>query len=226
MQSESRAISSNQSEPHPRLADIVARHARCDYLKPLSPYGDRPFEQAMTAWQLHGGALMIDAGCGVGLSTRRLAQQSPDAFVIGVDQSAHRLGRRNRWDGPAPDNFITVRAELVDFWQRLALANVQPFRQYLLYPNPWPKKSQLQRRWHAHPIFPTLLRLGGYIECRSNWKIYIDEMAAAFTQLTGLEVNTEHFSLPATGALTPFEQKYAASGHALWRCSLDLPRPL
>jgi tRNA G46 methylase TrmB len=189
----------------------------------LAPSGLEPFEQAITTWQSHGGSLIIDAGCGVGLSTRKLAHQFPDAFVIGVDQSSHRLQRHTRWEGTEPSNFITVRADLVDFWQRMALARIQPLRHYLLYPNPWPKKAQLQRRWHGHPIFPTLLRLGGHLECRSNWKIYIDEMALALTQLTGLEVPTEQWLVDPAIALTPFEQKYLTSGHTLWRCAIHLP---
>ena len=189
----------------------------------MAPSGLEPFEQAITTWQSHGGSLIIDAGCGVGLSTRKLAHQFPDAFVIGVDQSSHRLQRHTRWEGTEPSNFITVRADLVDFWQRMALARIQPLRHYLLYPNPWPKKAQLQRRWHGHPIFPTLLRLGGHLECRSNWKIYIDEMALALTQLTGLEVPTEQWLVDPAIALTPFEQKYLTSGHTLWRCAIHLP---
>ena len=223
MQAESRPVHSNQTEPHARLAEVVARHLEHEFLKPLAPFGEPAFEQAIEAWQAHGGSLLIDAGCGVGLSTRRLAQQFPDAFVVGVDQSAHRLGRHRRWSAPLPTQFLTVRADLVDFWQRMALAKIRPLRQYLLYPNPWPKKTQLQRRWHAHPIFPTVVRLGGYLECRSNWKIYIDEMAIALQQVTGREVHSERYPVTPVAALTPFEQKYAASGHALWRCSIQLP---
>ena len=224
MQTPSRAITSNQPGPHPRLAELVDRHARCEFLRPLAPSGLEPFEQAIDAWRSHGGSLVIDAGCGVGLSTRRLAQQFSGAFVIGIDQSAHRLQRHTRWEGIEPSNFITVRADLVDFWQRMALARIQPVRHYLLYPNPWPKKAQLQRRWHGHPIFPTLLRLGGHLECRSNWKTYIDEMALALMQLTGLEVPTEQWPVNPAATSTPFEQKYAASGHTLWRCAIQLPQ--
>ena len=223
MQTLSRAVASNQIGLHPRLAELVDRHARCEFLRPLAPSGLEPFELAIAAWQSHGGSLIIDAGCGVGLSTRKLAQQFPGAFVIGVDQSAHRLQRHTRWEGIEPSNFITVRADLVDFWQRMAHAHIRPVRHYLLYPNPWPKKAQLQRRWHGHPIFPTLLRLGGHLECRSNWKTYIDEMALALMQLTGLEVPTEQWPVDPAAALTPFEQKYAASGHTLWRCAIQLP---
>ncbi|MFM7227302.1 MAG: methyltransferase domain-containing protein, partial [Betaproteobacteria bacterium] len=138
-------MTSNQAGPHLRLAEVVARHAQQAFRKPLSAFGEQPFDQAINAWQTHGGALIIDAGCGVGWSTRKLAQQFPDAFVVGVDQSAHRLRRNTPWGGPALNNFITVRAELMDFWQRLALARIHPVQHYLLYPNPWPKKAQLQR---------------------------------------------------------------------------------
>lgn len=224
MQTPSRAVTSNQTGLHPRIAELVDRHARCEFLRPLAPSGLEPFEQAIAAWQSHSGSLIIDAGCGVGISTRKLAQQFPDAFVIGIDQSAHRLQRHTRWESTEPSNFITVRADLVDFWQRMALARIHPVRHYLLYPNPWPKKAQLQRRWHGHPIFPTLLRLGGYLECRSNWKIYIDEMALALTQLTGIDVHTEQWPVNPAQALTPFEQKYAASSHTLWRCAIHLPQ--
>ncbi len=225
MQTPSRAVTSNQTGLHPQLAELVDRHARHEFLRPLAASAQQPFEQAIAAWQAHGGPLVIDAGCGVGLSTRKLAQQFPDAFVIGIDQSAHRLQRQTRWQGSEPSNFITVRADLVDFWQRMALARIRPLRQYLLYPNPWPKKAQLQRRWHGHPIFPTILRLGGHLECRSNWKIYIDEMAMALTQLTKLEVHAEPWPVDPATALTPFEQKYATSGHTLWRCATHLPQP-
>jgi len=223
MQTDSRPVTSNQTGPHPHLAEVVARHAQHPFHKPLSPFGEQPFDHAINAWRSYGGSLIVDAGCGVGLSTRRLAQQFSDAFIIGIDQSTHRLQRHTRWEGTEPSNYITVRAELVDFWQRMALARIRPSRHYLLYPNPWPKKAQLQRRWHGHSIFPTILRLGGHLECRSNWKIYIDEMASALTQLTGLDVPPEAWHVDPAAALTPFEQKYAASGHSLWRCAIELP---
>jgi hypothetical protein len=63
--------------------------------------------------------------------------------------------------------------------------------------------------------------LGGAFECRSNWRIYIDECAAALTQLTGIAVPVE--SLDAQSPITPFEEKYRASSHALWRCRAALP---
>ncbi|HAY27541.1 MAG TPA: SAM-dependent methyltransferase, partial [Candidatus Accumulibacter sp.] len=121
-----------------------------------------------------------------------------------------------------PENLDLVRADLVDYWRLLHDAGGRLDRHYLLYPNPWPKSCHLGRRWHGHPVFPTLLALGGVLECRSNWPLYIAELCFAIETLRGHTVACERY-LPAA-ALTPFERKYFASGHALWRCRVDLGR--
>jgi hypothetical protein len=60
-----------------------------------------------------------------------------------------------------------------------------------------------------------LLRLGGRVELRSNWQVYVEEFGAAL-HLSGY---TSYVAmLPAGPALTLFEDKYRRSGHALWRC--------
>jgi tRNA (guanine-N7-)-methyltransferase len=227
MHANSRPVQSNQSSVHEQLQTVVAKHAATPFRKPLSAVNLEAFAASIAAWKAHGGApLILDAGCGVGLSTRKLAQAFPDSFVIGVDQSADRLSRDIRWAADLPNNFVTVRADLVDYWRLMLTERIYPQQHYLLYPNPWPKKSQLGRRWHGHAIFPVLVALGGRIECRSNWKTYIDEFASSLHQLSGIAVHTEvHDNAPAE-ALTPFEAKYASSGHTLWRCGTELlPSP-
>ena len=223
MHANSRPVQSNQPGVHEQLTAVVARHAATVFRKPVSQASLMAFTASIAAWKSYGSPpLILDAGCGVGLSTRKLAQAFPDNFVIGVDQSADRLARDIRWSGTLPENFITVRADLVDYWRLMLDEHIYPRQHYLLYPNPWPKKSQLGRRWHGHAIFPVLVALGGRIECRSNWKIYIDEFASALHQLSGVAVDCEaHDSLPGD-ALTPFEAKYTNSGHTLWRCHTTL----
>jgi tRNA G46 methylase TrmB len=113
-----------------------------------------------------------------------------------------------------------VRADLVDYWRLLHETAIRPARHYLLYPNPWPKIGQLHRRWHGHAVFPVVAALGGAFECRSNWRVYIEECAAALAQLSEKAVACEAFETDAP--ITPFERKYLESGHALWRCRVDL----
>lgn len=217
----SRTIISAQTGIHEQLATVVTKHAASEFRKPFTQYNHDAFNASMKAWEEAGEPpLILDAGCGVGLSTLHLATQYPDHFVVGVDQSADRLSRKLLWPASLPTNFIRVRADLVDYWRLMLAAGVRPARHYILYPNPWPKIGQLARRWHGHPVFPTIVALGGELECRSNWRIYIEESVATLMQLTGLEVRAELYA-PATW-ITPFEQKYAASGHDLWRYRASL----
>lgn len=220
MHASSRSIDTNQSGPHEELSRRVARALEHPLRKPVAEHTRSAFEAAR-AWLAarSGMPLILDAGCGVGLSTRRLAARFPDHAVIGVDRSESRLSREH---GPLPDNALLVRADLVDFW-RLALADGwRPVRHYLLYPNPYPKAAHLKMRWQGHPILPVILALGGHLELRSNWRIYVEEFAQAVTQAAGREAEVLPHE-PGGDYLTPFEQKYHASGQALWKLTVELP---
>ncbi|WP_445011428.1 tRNA (guanine(46)-N(7))-methyltransferase TrmB [Vreelandella stevensii] len=221
MQHTSRSVTSNQPGPHQDVVRRVERAQAHPLRKPIAEHTRLAFEQADLWRRQHAAPLIIDAGCGVGLSTRRLAQRFPDHCVIGVDRSADRLGRDH---GELPGNALLVRADLVDFWRLAQAAQWAPVRHYLLYPNPYPKSAHLKMRWHGHPVFPTLLALGGRLELRSNWDLYVEEFAQAVQVVTGREAAVAQVT-PNGDYLTPFEAKYDQSGQALWRLTIDLVRP-
>ena len=201
---------------------LIDRHRAAPFRKPFADYNVAAFAASMKRREERApdAPLILDAGCGVGASSIALALAFPGHYVIGVDQSASRLSRNIAGKMQMPANVDLVRADLVDFWRLLREAGVRLDRHYLLYPNPWPKVGQLARRWHGHAVFPALLELGGRLECRSNWPIYIDEFAFALERLTTQAVVCEAY-LPEV-ALTPFERKYLESGHRLHRASVSL----
>ena len=211
----SRQIQSVQTTPHPRLQEVVRKHITMTYQRRPSAAGRSAF--AGVADELAQSPFILDAGCGTGASTLALAREFPDSLVLGVDKSAARLaaGQRLIDRASAPANARLLHCELVDFWQLGVAAGLRCERQYLLYPNPWPKPEHLMRRWHAHPVFPDILALGGAIELRTNWRVYAEEFAMAL-DIAGVANVCEAFMTDAP--LTPFERKYQASGHELWRC--------
>lgn len=210
----SRVPQSAQTGPHEQLAALIERRRGQDFRKPVAPYSAEAFK-VFAAVCRPDAPLIVDSCCGVGESTLHLAERFPDHFVLGVDQSADRLSR-----APVlPANALLLRADMADIWRLLLDGGYRPARQYMLYPNPWPKIGQLARRWPAHPVFPQVLALGGVIECRSNWRIYVEEFALAARLLVSRNATVEAF-VPEV-PMTPFERKYLASGHALFRCVLD-----
>lgn len=222
MRANSRIPTSAQTGIHERLGELVDRHLREPFRKPILDYNRAAFATAITAWQRAGDAmpLILDAACGTGASSVLLAKSHPDCFVIGIDQSAARLATAK---GELPANLCLQRADLVDFWRLLAEQELRLERHCLFYPNPWPKIGHLARRWHGHAVFPVLARLGGRIECRSNWRIYVEEFAFALGRVIGRDIGWETMGPEALDApISPFERKYRDSGQPLYRCVVDL----
>jgi tRNA G46 methylase TrmB len=214
----SSAVTSRQRTIHPGLDAAIKKHLQSRWQQPLHAASTAAFEQAA---QLAGEEqlqrpLILDSGCGTGESTRAIASHESRSLVFGIDRSIHRLRKTGHAIFPARENnIIWVRAELTTFW-RLAVGSAWELsRHYLLYPNPYPKPSQLGRRWHAHPVFPVLLALGGELELRCNWSIYALEFARAIEYVTGVAVPVKPFK--AVHPLSSFERKYSASDLQLFQ---------
>ena len=204
-------ISSDQKSVHTKLQQVVERHLHRPWLKPVPSHTADAFEEAISWWhRCSDRPLIIDSFCGTGMSTALLARYNPDACVIGLDKSSHRLSKHQA-KGP---NYRLVRAECESFWQCLNNNHIPIMQHWLLYPNPWPKAGHLKRRIHGHPSFPLLKALGGKLELRTNWQIYAEEFAEACGQL-GIKGSSEAF-VPDT-PMTLFETKYLALGQGLWR---------
>jgi len=212
MISPSPKIETNQQTIHQDLAKTLKKRSLEAYRKPVHPRSRESFQHFLQ-WYT-GGPWLFDTGCGTGDSTHLLAKLFPDHQILGVDQSLNRLERgANRGLDHQGENYLLLRADLVDFWLLLWEHKIFPQGQYLLYPNPWPRKEHLARRWHGHPVFPFILALGGRIEVRTNWALYLEEwdFAASFFSHAG-----QIKDYIPKDPWTPFEKKFWESGHSLY----------
>lgn len=222
MNHDSKPVTTNQHGNHDDLVSVVMRHLRSPFRKPIQAHNREAFEQVqklVADWQ---GPLILDSCCGVGESTAWIAEQNPSALVIGVDKSAHRLGRHVHYQNAAAgQRYILVRADLHDFWRLAVEAHWQLHEHYILYPNPWPKAAHLGRRWHGSPVWPYVLGLGGQLVMRSNWVTYLTEVASSLA-LVSCSANIAPL-LARHEAITPFERKYQRSAQQLWELRAELP---
>ena len=181
---DSKVIVTNQPGIHEKLTEIVAKHIEHPSQKPIQTHTQQAFDEVNQIVQSFSGEIILDSCCGVGQSTRLLAKKNPNALVIGVDKSAHRINRnvdevsREGEDGVV-DNFHLVRADLNDFYRLVVAAKWPVSKHYILYPNPWPKAKHIQRRWHGSAVFPQIVALGDEIILRSNWQLYLQEFQVA-----------------------------------------------
>ena len=249
--SHAKEVQSNQEGTFKDLEKLVRKYACTPYLRPIADHTRLAFADAeqfiadfytkhqptpSESMPIAPLPVILDSGCGTGESTFHLAQQFPDYPVIGIDKSIVRLEKATQFTDNGlhelPRNAFYVRAELIDFW-RLALEKATtgqwtiPYHA-LYYPNPWPKQSEAGRRFHLHPIFPTLAQLSQTTELRTNWKIYAQEFAQAVRILqktpvsdcfpssrVAMTINCEAFE--PEQPITAFERKYKNARQQLWR---------
>lgn len=220
MQGNSSQVRSRQHDIHPRLRETVYRHLASPWLAPVHEPTRRALMPVLADIVDSTRPVILDAGCGDGASTLRLAYRHPRALVVGLDKSAARLQRLAPGGSARRGNVWLARADIAEAWRLFAEAGVRLAGHYLLYPNPWPKSTHLHRRWHGHPAFRWLLALGGWLELRSNWPIYVAEFGHAL-RIARRRFHIEQIDA-ALPALTPFERKYRESGHELWQLISDL----
>lgn len=225
------------------LTKIVTKHLNHldTYLasRPLAKHTVAAYEALVAQVpNLATQGIVLDSGCGTGKSSLRLGKMHPDRLVVGVDRSVARLSKSTaNADAQqvefVADNVVLVRADLVDFWQ----CPLTVHEHYLLYPNPYPKKSRLQSRWYAHPAWPLVLQnMGQRLVVRSNWKQFLVECASAtkimqevLREQTGLVPGLDsekwkweepQLRLPAD-PWTNFEAKYDLVGEETFEWTLE-----
>lgn len=218
-------LPTGQQGLHPDLEAIVRRHLSTVDRTPIPEHTRVGYEALAQVLKSEPRPIMLDSGCGTATGTAALAKLHPEAWVVGIDRSTQRLRK-----GPAredlrkglvrQDNLLVLRADVPSVWRLLAQDGLKLQAHDLLYPNPYPKRRHVMRRWHAHPAFAALCSLGGRVQLRTNWKVYADEMALALQ--IAAEVTQRAWAVQVRdwapfAPQTKFEAKYLASGHPLFQ---------
>jgi tRNA G46 methylase TrmB len=209
----SRGITTSQVGVHDKLDDLVVKYRESENKRPVSAHTQTAFDEVCDWLSDYDGDVILDSCCGVGESTANLASANPHARVIGIDKSALRVDKHAHYQVQS-DNYRVIRADVNDFWRLVQQSNWNITQHYLLYPNPYPKKTQVQKRWHGSAAMVDLMAITPNIEVRSNWLVYLMEFAQA----------AKHYGLVSdlvevTGDMhmTPFERKYRSSGQSCWK---------
>lgn len=159
----------------------------------------------------------LEIGCGQGLHPIQWAQQNPQARLLALERTYEKyqkcLSRLN--NHPELTNLFVVRSE-AQLWLPVHIQPKTLESLILLYPNPYPKASQANKRWHRQPFMGFLLnclKVGGRVQVASNLPWYIEEAKESFKNVWQLEL-CEEKDIDASQGLgrTHFERKYLKRG--------------
>ena len=212
----SNMVVSNQSGVHKDLESGIEKYLVNPFRKPYRSFSKGIFHKANQVINNLNLPIILDSGCGTGESSHILSKKNTDIIIVGIDKSEKRLDKFIERDNfYHKDNLILMRADVIDIWRMIKQSNWTIKKHYILYPNPWPKKNQLKRRWHGHPIFPEMIGLCDQIELRTNWQIYAEEFKQALEIITQKKTSLD--SIKVKYFMSPFEKKYSNSRQKLYR---------
>ncbi|MEZ4819204.1 MAG: hypothetical protein R3A45_04625 [Bdellovibrionota bacterium] len=122
--------------------------------------------------------LDLEIGCGVGLHPIAYCRANPQRNLIALDRSRLRMHKMEKsMQGLGLQNLYMVCEDADKF----VAHEVKPGsieNLFLLYPNPYPKKAQANKRWHQMPLmacFLDALTREGRVHLATNEAFYAQE---------------------------------------------------
>jgi tRNA (guanine-N7-)-methyltransferase len=178
--------------------------------EPLSP----------TAFPLGQEWVDLEIGCGVGFHPIRYAQEHSERTLIAIERTNMRFARfQSRLAGhPHVTNVVPIQDDAIR-WVTHRVPPGSLDRIFLLYPNPYPKSGQQNKRWHSMPFMGHLLgclTAGGTLTLATNMASYAEEARQMMQEVWGahliqdLRFTAKERSLDK--ASTHFERKYLQRG--------------
>lgn len=172
-------------------------------------------------------AFDLEIGCGAGMHAIAYARANPKRLLVAVERTQDKFAgveQRLKNHEPLP-NLLALRDDAVSLVTHLVSPHSLD-RVFLLYPNPYPKESQANKRWHRMPFLRSLhgaMKVGGELTLATNERFYRDEALLWFSGVGLFDlIREDSFVQNDVGsqrlpkARTHFEKKYLAAGQTVY----------
>ena len=180
--------------------------------KPPKPELPSKIIEALTAMLNSDAPLEIEIGCGVGFHPLKQALQNPHKNYIAIEKTNNRFTRflKRIEHHDSPKNILAIQADAVNFISHYIPADSVD-KYYILYPNPYYKKSQENLRWYNRPFIAYLkktLKPNGLMFYATNLDEFAAEAKKRFQETWNLKLNNYNEITESMNPLTHFEKKY------------------
>ena len=186
-----------------------------DPIKPPKPELSPEDRSLLDIMLASDSPLEIEIGCGVGYHPLRQALLNPHINYIAIEKTTSKFMKfKNRVQNhPKANNILPIQADAVNFISHYISDN-KVDKYYILYPNPYYKKSQENLRWYNRPFISHLkktLKSKGGIFYATNLDEFANEAKKRFQEIWNLELNNYNEITESMNPLTHFEKKYLES---------------
>ena len=130
-------------------------------IPPIIPVSDfqRPEENQKTdseyqTWKAQNfKSLSIEIGCGAGFHPIQWSKRNPEHGLVALERTQNKFQAfQRRLSGHSQTTNIFPRNSDARLWLPNAVGANEIAHYYFLYPNPYPKSSQANKRWHRNPL--------------------------------------------------------------------------
>lgn len=166
--------------------------------------------------------LDVEVGCGVGLHPIQYSENNPKRFLVAIEHTKEKYDKffRRFLSHQSPGNLLPLHENGIS-WITHALKDSSVDRFFFLYPNPNPKSSQRNKRFHAMPFMEQVincLKKDGTITFATNEEFYALECQEFMKDVWKL-VEVEFKVITPSDNLkgrTHFEIKYLENGQSIY----------
>ena len=164
--------------------------------------------------------LAIEIGAGAGYHPVRFAQGNPETFLVAIERTqikAEKMMGRVSYH-PHLKNVCALHADAVE-WICQNVQENEVSAYFMLYPNPYPKEKQANKRFMNMPFMHKLLqtlKTDGEITLATNMLFYYEEAKKVFCDTWGLKIKEDRVLDKLFTPRTHFEKKYLARGEACY----------
>jgi tRNA G46 methylase TrmB len=161
----------------------------------------------------------------VGFHPIRFAQENPDQFLLAFERTQEKFAKfaRRLERHPHLKNLMAIRGDGMA-WIVHGIPPCSVDHYFFLYPNPYPKNSQRNLRFHNMPLFQWVvdsLKPKGLVTLATNSTSYAEEAERVSESSWGLRPVKRERWLAAPR--THFEKKYQQRGEICWNLVWEKP---
>lgn len=184
----------------------------------------QPIPKQAQSWRLaqNQRPLTIEIGPGVGLHPIQYARQHPDRYIVAIEKTTEKF---NKFYGrlenhPQLDNIFAVHANAIE-WITKNIGHEEVSHYFLLYPNPYPKQAQQNKRLMNMPFMEHLIatmRPGATLTMATNMEFFYQEAKQQWDNVPCFKLNADLIlDNSSQAARTHFERKYLAAGQKCYQ---------